>query len=114
MVKKSVQTLEDIAKLAGVSTSTVSRALNDSPLISLETKERIQAIAREHHFRINIPARNLRLRQSQTIAFVVPVDSPEFFSREDLFGLEMLSGIGKGLHLLGYDLLVIHVSPAPI
>ncbi len=112
MSKKTVQTLEDIAQLANVSPSTVSRALNDSPLISQETKERVQAIAREHHFRINIAARNLRLRQSQTIAFVAPVYTPQFFSGDDLFGLGMLSGIGKGLHALGYDLLIIHVDPA--
>ena len=110
MSKKTVQTLEDIAQLANVSTSTVSRALNDSPLISQETKERIQAIARDHHFRINISARNLRLRQSHTIAFVVPVYTPAFFSGDDLFGMGMLSGIGKGLHTLGYDLLIIHID----
>ena len=111
MRKKAVQTLEDIAQLANVSTSTVSRALNNSHLISQETKDRIQAIARENNFRINIPARNLRLRQSQAIAFVAPIYSPEFFSGDDLFGLGILSGIGKGLHTLGYDLLVIHIDP---
>lgn len=111
MPKQNVQTLEDIAQLANVSRSTVSRALNNSPLISLQTKERIQAIAQKHNFRINRPARNLRLRQSQTIAFVAPVYSPDFFSADDLFGLGMLSGIGKGLHSLGYDLLVIQVDP---
>ena len=56
MTKKTVNNIEDIAKLAGVSKSTVSRALNDSPLIKPETKERIQAIALEHNFRINAPA----------------------------------------------------------
>ncbi len=111
MSKKPIQTLADIARLANVSRSTVSRALNDSPLLNQETKERIQAIAREQHFRTNAPARNLRLRQSHTIAFVVPTYYPEFFSGEDLFGLEMLSGVGNGLHALGYDLLIVHVAP---
>ncbi len=110
MHKKTLQTLEDIAQLANVSTSTVSRALNDSPLISQDTKERIQAIAREHHFRINISARNLRLRQSQAIAFVAPIYAPEKNSGDDLFGMGMLRGIGNGLHTLGYDLLIIHVD----
>ena len=111
MSKKTIQTLEDIAQLANVSTSTVSRALNNSPLLNEETKERIQAIAREHNFRINVSARNLRLRQSHTIAFVAPTYYPEFFSGEDLFGLEILSGVGNGLHALGYDLLIIHIDP---
>jgi len=111
MSKKSVQTLDTIAGLANVSKSTVSRALNDSPLISQETKERIQAIARQHNFRISAPARNLRLRQSHTIAFIAPLYYPEFFSAEDLFGLELLNGIGKGLSALRYDLLIVHVDP---
>ncbi len=111
MAKKTVKNLEDIAQLANVSTSTVSRALNDSPLISQETKERIQAIAQEYHFRMNISARNLRRQQSQTIAFIAPEYPQSVFSAEDLFGLGMLSGIGKGLHSLGYDLLVIYADP---
>ncbi|HNB55046.1 MAG TPA: LacI family DNA-binding transcriptional regulator [Anaerolineales bacterium] len=111
MSKKTVQTLEDIARIANVSTSTVSRALNNSPLLNQETKERIQAIARENNFRVNATARNLRMRQSHTIAFVAPTYYPEFFSVEDLFGLEILSGIGNGLHALGFDLLVIHANP---
>lgn len=111
MREKPVQTLEDIAQLAGVSRSTVSRALNDSPLLRQETKQRIQAIAREHNFRLNVSARNLRLRNSRTIAFVAPVYSPTFLSTEDVFGLEMLGSIGKGLHSLGYDCLIVHADP---
>lgn len=111
MIKKPAQTLEDIARLANVSTSTVSRALNNSPLLNQETKEHIQAIAREHHFRMNASARNLRLRQSRTIAFVAPTAYPEFFSGEDMFGLELLGGIGQGLHSQGYDLLIVHIEP---
>lgn len=111
MSKKTVQTIEDIARLANVSKSTVSRALNDSPLIKQETRERIQAIAREHNFRINAPARNLSLRQSHTIAYVTHAYHLESFSMEDLFGLEIMGGITTGLHSLGYDLLVIHVNP---
>ena len=111
MSKKPNQTLDTIARLANVSKSTVSRALNNSPLISQETTERVQAIAKEHNFRISAPARNLRLQRSHTIAFVAPVYYPEFFSAEDLFGLELLNGIGKGLYALHYDLLIAHVDP---
>jgi len=111
MSKEIVQTLEDIARLANVSKSTVSRALNNSPLLNQETKERIQSIAREHHFHVNATARNLRLRQSHTVAFVAPDYSPEFFSGEDLFGQELLRGVGRGLRSLDYDLLIIHVDP---
>ncbi|MDR3578105.1 MAG: LacI family DNA-binding transcriptional regulator [Anaerolineaceae bacterium] len=111
MSKKTVQTIEDIARLAEVSKSTVSRALNDSPLIKPETRERIQAIAREHNFRINQPARNLSMRQSRTIAYVTHAHHLECFSMDDLFGLEIMGGIASGLHSLGYDFLVVHVDP---
>src|SRR4051812_39865881 len=46
----SKTTLEDLAKIAGVSISTVSRALNDHPLISRRTKQRIWALARDHDY----------------------------------------------------------------
>lgn len=108
MSKKSVQTLEDIAQLANVSRSTVSRALNNSPLISKQTRERIQAIAREHNFCLNVSGRNLRLRSSRTIAFVAPMCLPPVASAEHLFGLEMLGAIWSGLHELNYDCLIVH------
>lgn len=111
MPKKTVQTIEDIARLANVSKSTVSRALNDSPLVNPETKARIQSIAKEHDFRINAPARNLSLRQSLTIAFVTHAYHKKDFSVNDLFGLEIMGGITHGLYPLGYEMLVVHVDP---
>ena len=110
MSKKSVQTIADIARLANVSKSTVSRALNDSPLIGDETKERIRTIAREHNFRINAPARRLSLKESRTIAFVTHAYHKDF-SVADLFGLEIMGGISNGLYANGYDMLVVHVNP---
>ena len=111
MSKKPVQTIADIARLAKVSKSTVSRALNDSPLIKEETKERIRLIARQHNFRINVPARQLSMQQSRTVAFVTHAYHKDFFSVEDLFGLEIMGGISSGLHANGYDMLVVHVNP---
>lgn len=111
MSKRTVQNIGDIAKLANVSKATVSRALNNSPLINQETRERIQGIARAHNFRLNATARSLSLRQSHTVGFIAPGYSPEFFSSDDFFGLEMLGGVGSTLLALGYDLLVVHVKP---
>jgi DNA-binding LacI/PurR family transcriptional regulator len=110
MSKKSVQTIADIARLAGVSKSTVSRALNDSPLIGAETKERIWTIARQHNFQINIPAQRLSKKESRTIAFVTHAYHKDF-SVADLFGLEIMGGIAGGLYAKGYDMLVVHVDP---
>ncbi len=110
MTSKSIRTIADIARLAGVSKSTVSRALNDSPLIGEETKARIRSIAREHNFQINVPARQLSMKQSRTIAFVTHAYH-DCFSVADLFGLEIMGGISTGLGQQGYDMLVIHVDP---
>src|SRR5205823_7050732 len=87
-----VQTVADIARLAGVSKSTVSRALNDSPLIGAETKDRIRSIAREHHFQMNVPARSLSLKQSHAIALVTYAHAADS-GLGDAFMLELMGGI---------------------
>jgi DNA-binding LacI/PurR family transcriptional regulator len=106
----SVRTIADIARLAGVSKSTVSRALNDSALVAVATRDRIQEIAREHRFEMNDPARRLSLRQSNVAALVTYPYRADA-SQPDAVLLEIMSGISAGLHAHGYDLLVIQVSP---
>lgn len=73
-------TIKDIAKLAGVSHSTVSRSLSDSPLIPEETRERIKAIARAQGFEPNAIARSLSRGKTQTIALIYP----EYFERPSI------------------------------
>jgi DNA-binding LacI/PurR family transcriptional regulator len=102
--------MADIARIAGVSKSTVSRALNDSPLIGTETKDRIRAIAQEHSYRLNAPARRLSLQRSNTVGLVAPSLKPTA-AIPDAFMLELMAGIASGLRLNDYDLLVIHISP---
>jgi len=60
-------TIKDIAKLANVSHTTVSRALNDSPLINQATKERIKEIARQLNYTPNVNAKSLVLDRSYNI-----------------------------------------------
>ncbi|MBN1304755.1 MAG: LacI family DNA-binding transcriptional regulator [Anaerolineales bacterium] len=110
MNKTQVQTIADIARLAGVSKSTVSRALNDSPLIGDETKVRIRQIAKDNNFQINVPARRLSMKKSSTIAFVTHAFHKDF-SVADLFTLEILSGITSTLYQNRYDLLMANVDP---
>ncbi len=105
-----LRSIEDIAKIAGVSKSTVSRALNDSPMISDATKKQIREIARRHDFRPSAQARRLSTRSSNTIAFVTHAYHGDF-SVADLFTLEIMGGITAGLSELQYDLLVVQVDP---
>lgn len=60
-------TIKDIAKVANVSHTTVSRALNNSPLINRETRERIKEIARELNYTPNFSAKSLVLDRSYNI-----------------------------------------------
>lgn len=111
MSRNTIKTIEDIARIAKVSKSTVSRALNNSPLVKEETKAQILAIAKQYNFRLNAPARRLSLKQSNTVAFVTHAYHKDF-SLDDLFTLEIMGGVSNGLHELGYDMLVIKVNPS--
>ncbi len=64
-------TIRDIARIAGVSPATVSRALNDSPEISEGRKQQIRRIAAEHGFEFNTHARALSLQRNDTVGIVV-------------------------------------------
>ena len=70
MGKAKPKSIADIARLAGVSKTTVSRALNDSPFINVETKKRVQSIIKAHAFQPSAMARNLSRRRSCTVGFV--------------------------------------------
>jgi len=104
-----IRTIADIAKLANVSKSTVSRALNDSPLISDKTKTRIRAIAEANNFEIHQGARNLSLQRSQTIALVVSIDPELGRFVTDPFSIELLGAIANTLAINNYDLLLAQI-----
>ena len=76
-------TIKDIAKLANVSHTTVSRALNNSPLINEETKNKIKAIAKELNYVPNYSAKSLVLHRSYTIGLffssIIQGTSSSFF-----------------------------------
>lgn len=59
-------TIKDIARALNVSPSTVSRALKDNPDISKETRDLVHAYAREHNYKPNVLAVNLRASRSNT------------------------------------------------
>jgi LacI family transcriptional regulator len=73
-------TVKDVAKRAGVATSTVSRVINDHPSISEETKKRVRAIMDDMGYIPNLTARNLGKQVSNAIGIILPpLDSKEPF-----------------------------------
>lgn len=80
-------TLKDIAALAKVSVSTVSKSLNDSPEITESTKERVRKIAKENNYSPNFIAQSLRSKKTKTIGVVIP-DILNYFFVKSLYGIE--------------------------
>lgn len=104
-------TLQDLAKLAGVSVSTVSRALNDEPVISAKTKQRIWALARDHDypFRHYMPAGPIGAEGS--IAIVTPHTRGRALPLSHPFFLELIASIGEAARARDCDFLVSHTAP---
>lgn len=73
-------TIKDIAKILGISVSTVSRALKDHPDISADTKREVQALARKLNYSPNVIALSLRNKKTFLIAVIVPEIIHHFFS----------------------------------
>ncbi|GAC31110.1 LacI family DNA-binding transcriptional regulator [Paraglaciecola polaris] len=99
-------TLNDLAKLAGVSTSTVSRALSDNPLIKKETRVRIQVLAEQHNFSINTAASRLRTQKTKVVAVILNLIDHTEQSIGDPFLLKIVADLNQALNSKGYDLLL--------
>jgi DNA-binding LacI/PurR family transcriptional regulator len=107
--KRKIQMI-DIARMAGVSTSTVSRALNGSSLTNDETKQRIIELARSLNYTINQSAKNLRMGDNRTIGVVIPYDRQIRQHISDPFFLGMLGSLADALTDSNYDLLLSRVE----
>lgn len=98
--------IADVARLAGVSVATVSRALATPDVVSDATRERVLAAVRETGYTPNIAARNLRARKSMMVLVVVPDISNSFFA-------DVLLGIDEALTAANYGLIIANLGRSP-
>lgn len=94
-------TLKNIAKALNLSPSTVSRAMKNHPAISDDTRKLVQKYAKEHKYKPNKLAMQLRTNRNNTIGVIVPEIVHYFFST-------VLSGIQEEAENGGYKLLFCH------
>ncbi len=90
-------TINDIARMANVSKKTVSRVINDSPFVREETRERVNAIIKEHGFTPDPQARGLAFRRSFLIGMIYDNPSPSYVVSMQQGILDALRGTGLEL-----------------
>jgi LacI family transcriptional regulator len=100
--KKSV-TIRDVARQASVSPGTVSRAINNSPLVNEDTRRRIMEVVEELNYRPNLVARRLSIGKTLAVGVIVP-----FFTRPSV--IERLNGVVSSLAKSEYDLVIHNVE----
>ena len=99
LLMKIRATLKQIAKELDVSVSTVSKALNDSPEISEQTKTRIKEYAKLKNYKPNVIGLNLKNRKTKTIGVIIPNILDSFFAK-------VFSGIEKVADAKGYNVIM--------
>ena len=103
--------MSDIARLAGVSVSTVSRALAGSPLVTAPKREEIHRLARERGYVVNSTARNLRLQRTQTLGVVIPLAHETRQPLSDPFLMEILGHLADAITERGYGMFLQKIVP---
>ena len=91
--------LSDVARLAGVSASTVSRVLSHPGMVAEATRRAVMEAVAQSGYRMNHAARNLRKQRTGSVLALVPNLGNPFFAK-------ILDGMGRELAAQGYDLLV--------
>ena len=99
------RTITDLARIAGVSPGTVSRALAGKSLVNAKTRERIEALAREHGFRLNQMASRLRRQKTGVIGVAIPLGHDRRQHISDAFFMTLLGYLADELTERGYDLM---------
>ena len=98
--------IADVARMAGVSVATVSRALANPDVVTQETRQRVMAAVAQSGYTPNASARNLRIRRTMMALVVVPDIANPFFA-------EILRGIDARLSQHGYGLIIANLDNSP-
>lgn len=93
-------TIKDIAKLANVSPSTVSRVISNSPKISQETKEKVYKAMKELNYEPNVIARSLANNSTRILGLILPSSEDDLF--ENPFFMQAMKGISVYAQKKGY------------
>ncbi len=101
-------TLEDIARMAGVSRSTVSRVLNGQPNVHPSVRQRVQQVIEETGYHPNIAARTLAMQRSWMLGLVIPRSVSNFFS--DPYFPRLTQGIAQACNRYHYTLALFLLS----
>lgn len=99
-------TIKDVAKAAGVSYSTVSRALTGSPEISEETRSRILQICKEMNYTVNTVARSMVKKSTKLLGLIIPSVNNPFMS-------ELAYHIDRQARARGYNIILCNSSRDP-
>lgn len=112
--KRRIRNITELARLAGVSPGTVSRALAGKSLVNSHTRDRIQALAREYGFRPNQMASKLRMQRTGVIGVVIPLghDSRQHIS--DPFFMSLFGYLADELTESGHDIMLSRVIPGDV
>lgn len=101
-----MSTILDVARLAGVSRSTVSRVLNESPRVDSETREKVLKAIKRLNFQPSLVARNLRKQETKLIAVLIPNISNPFNAR-------LMEGMEQVAVKNGYNIILCNTGGDP-
>jgi DNA-binding LacI/PurR family transcriptional regulator len=109
--KNAAPKMQDIARLAGVHVSTVSRALAGSPLVERQVREKILKLAAEYGYVVNRVASSLRTSRTQTLSVVIPLAHERDQALTDPFFSAMLGHLAEEITRRGYGMYLEKILP---
>ncbi|MFA0057835.1 substrate-binding domain-containing protein [Vibrio echinoideorum] len=96
-------TMKDVARIAKVSTSTVSHVINKSRFVSEEIAERVNSAAKELNYAPSALARSLKMKQTKTLGMLVTTSTNPFFG-------EVVKGVERRCYEKGYNLILCNTE----